>query len=341
MNEPYNSFAGFLKKKFPGEKVLKIPLHAGLTCPNRDGSISWAGCIFCDPYAAGPLRGADRPIEQQIETYIAAHPGKKYIAYFQSHSNTHGPISELRRKYEIVFNYERVIGLSIGTRPDCVPDPVLSLLVELNQRPYLTVELGLQSIHETSLTFLNRNHTYPQFLDTFRKLQDLKISTVVHLIIGIPGETREHMLATIEEMNRLRPQGVKFHLLHVLKNTVLHRRYLEAPFPLLERDDYAGLIAFLLDRLHPDIVIHRLTGEREKEIFVAPEWALNKQAVLNAIRQKMVAMNAFQGRNWRGEPRPAQGDRPLNRQYEAPLFKGDGAPDRHDPFFVDKKNQMV
>ncbi len=297
MNDLYNSFADFLKKKFPGEKILKIPLNAGFSCPNRDGSLAREGCIFCDPYAAGPVRTGDWPIKRQIETYMASHSGKKYIAYFQSHSNTYGSIPEMQRKFEMVFNYEDIVGLSIGTRPDIVPDAVLVLLEQLNRRLYLTVELGLQSIHASSLSFLNRNHTYGKFLETFQKLQALKISTVVHLIIGIPGETREHMLASIEEMNRLRPQGIKFHLLHVLKDTALHRRYLEAPFPLLSQDEYAGLIAFLLDRLHRDIVIHRLTAEREREIFIAPEWALNKQAVLNSIRQKMAAMGAFQGRN--------------------------------------------
>ena len=298
MNDLYNSLTAFLTKKFPGQKILKIPLHAGFDCPNRDGSIAAEGCVFCDPYAAGPIRKADWSIERQIETYMMAHPGRRYIVYFQSHSNTYGPISELRRKFEIVFNYENVVGVFIGTRPDLVPEPVLSLLAELNRRLYVTVELGLQSIHAISLSYLNRNHTYAQFLDTFQNLQALKISTVVHLIIGIPGETREHMLATIEEMNRLQPQGIKFHLLHVLKDTVLYRRYLESPFPLLSQDEYAELIASLLDRLHPDIVIHRLTAEREREIFFAPEWALNKQAVLNSIRQKMIKTGAFQGRNY-------------------------------------------
>ena len=251
-------------------------------------------------------------IEQQIEKYIAVHPGKKYIAYFQSHSNTYGPISELRRKFEMVFKYENIVGLFIGTRPDTISDPAFLLLKELNRRMYLTVELGLQSIHAPSLLLLNRNHTYQQFLDTFQKLQALKIDTVIHLIIGIPGETREHMLATIEEMNRLKPKGIKFHLLHVLKDTALYRQYLKTPFSLLSQDEYADLIVFLLEYLDPDIVIHRLTAEREREIFFAPEWALNKQAVLNSIKLKMKKANTFQG-----------------RRYVPPLN------------FVDKKNEIV
>ncbi len=218
--------------------------------------------------------------------------------YFQSHSNTYDSISELKRKYHIVFSYKNIVGLSIGTRPDIISSPVLSLLEEFNRRLYVTVELGLQSIHESSLLLLNRNHSYLQFLETFQKLRSAKIDTVVHLIIGIPGESRENMLATIEEMNRLKPQGIKFHLLHILKDTALHRHYLQTPFHLLSQDEYTELIVFLLDHLDPEIVIHRLTAEREKEIFIAPEWALNKQAVLDSIRLKMKQTAAFQGRHF-------------------------------------------
>lgn len=296
MNELFNSFNDFLKIKFPGQKLLKIPIAAGFSCPNRDGLFSQEGCIFCDPFAAGPVRTAHLPIEQQIERYIAVHPGRKYIAYFQAQSNTYGPISELRQKYETVFNYEEIVGLFIGTRPDMIPQPVLALLQELSGRLYLTVELGLQSIHAPSLSFLKRNHTYGQFLATFQELQAKKIATVVHLIVGIPGESRDHMLATIEEMNRLKPSGVKFHLLHVLKDTALYRQHLVKPFSLLSQDEYVELIVFLLERLDPDIVIHRLTAEREREIFFAPEWALKKQKVLNAIRSRMQKTGTRQGR---------------------------------------------
>ena len=158
--------------------------------------------------------------------------------------------------------------------------------------------MGLQSIHASSLLLLKRNHSYQQFLDTFQKLQALKIDTVIHLIIGIPGETREQMLATIKEMNRLKPKGIKFHLLHVLKNTALYRQFLKTPFALLSQDEYGDIIVFLLEHLDPDIVIHRLTAEREREIFYAPEWALNKQAVLNSIKLKMKKADTFQGHRY-------------------------------------------
>jgi len=298
MNESFYALAGFLKKKFPGEKILKIPVNAGMACPNRDGSIGNEGCIFCDAYAAGPIRTAGWSIEAQIERYIKAHPGRKYIVYFQSHSNTYAPIPVLREKFELVFKYENVVGLFVGTRPDAISDPVLSLLDELQRRLYLAVELGLQSIHASSLLLLKRNHTYAQFLETFQKLQSRKIDTVIHLIVGIPGETRSDMLATIEEMNRLHPQGIKFHLLHILKDTALYRQYRESPFPLLSQDEYVERMVDLLDHLDPGIVIHRLTAAREREIFFAPGWALNKQAVLEAIRRRMKQTGAFQGRHF-------------------------------------------
>jgi radical SAM protein (TIGR01212 family) len=300
MNEPYFSFAAFLRNRFPGQKVVKIPLHGGFACPNKDGALDTKGCVFCDDYASGPIHFSDWPIERQIQHRMAAHPGKKFIAYFQSHCNTYGPVRQLRAAYEKIFKFGDIVGLAIGTRPDTLPEPVLLLLQELNRRTFLTVELGLQSIHEKSLTYLNRNHTFAQFLDAFHRLQSRNIATVAHLIVGIPGESRSDMLATIEAMNRLKPQGIKFHLLHILKNTTLHQRCLATPFPLLSREEYADLIVLLLDHLDPGIVIHRLSAEREKELFIAPQWALNKQAVLNAIRQRLRETGAYQGRRFSG-----------------------------------------
>jgi radical SAM protein (TIGR01212 family) len=322
MDEPFHSFSEFLQSKFPGCKVLKIPINAGLSCPNRDGTLSAAGCIFCDRYAAGPIRTASWPIDRQIESYMQHHPGVKYIAYFQSHCNTYGPVPELRRKYEIALRYRDIVGLSIGTRPDAIPEPVFSLLEEMSRRIYLSVELGLQSIHEESLLLLNRNHSYPQFLQAFHELKRRGIDVVVHLIIGIPGETRPHMLATIAAMNRLKPAGVKLHLLHVLKDTELHSRYVRAPFPLLDQDEYTDIIVDLLEHLDPQIVIHRLLADREKDIFVAPLWALNKAAVLNSIRAKMRARGSRQGSGLRqddplaGKPWTAKRALPLTKKIK-------------------------
>lgn len=296
-NEPYYSFNTFLKRKF-GQRVWKIPVNAGFSCPNKDGTVSKQGCIFCDAYGSGPIQSMKMglSIPQQIDRFIQGRSGMKYIAYYQAHSNTCAPVDILREHYQHIFNYKEIAGLFIGTRPDSIADDVYPLLEELNKKTYLTVELGLQSVHPKSLEFLTRNHSYQQFLDTFQKLKSRGIDVVVHLIIGIPGETRRDMLESVLEMNRLKPAGVKFHLLHVLKNTPLFELYRENPFSLLEQDEYVDLMVSMLEQLDPSIVVHRLTGERDKEIYHAPLWALNKHSTINAIREKMRLQKTFQGR---------------------------------------------
>ncbi|MCK4766733.1 MAG: TIGR01212 family radical SAM protein [Candidatus Aminicenantes bacterium] len=284
-----------MRKKFGG-KVRKIPVNAGFACPNKEDRAVGGGCIFCDSYGSGPIKSYDLSIPEQIENFLAGRRGEKYIAYYQAHSNTYAPVSELRRKYELVFNYKEIVGLFIGTRPDAIAEEAYPLLEQLNKRIYLSVELGLQTIHPAGLRYLHRNHTYEQFLDTFHKLKERGIDVVVHLIIGIPGETKEQMLETVKEMNRIKPAGIKFHLLHVLKGTLLLEAYKKKEFKLLEKEEYIELIIFLLEHLDPGIVIHRLTGERDREIFYAPAWALNKVEAINAIRSKMKERSTFQGR---------------------------------------------
>ncbi len=295
MNDPYYSFSTFLKKKFCCRKVRKIPINAGMNCPNKDGQKSSVGCIFCDAYGSGPIKTFNHTISQQIETFIKRHPGDKFIAYYQAHSNTYAPLAELRQKYELVFNYPEIVALFVGTRPDSISNDAFQLLHEFSQRIYLSVELGLQSIHPKSLEFLNRNHTYEEFLRTYSELKTRNIDVVVHLIVGIPGESREDMLATIQEMNRLKPAGIKFHLLHILKDTPLYDLYKQAPFPLLAKDEYVDLMVMLLEHLDSEIVIHRLTGERDRDIFFAPAWALNKLAVIESIKKKLTSTQSYQG----------------------------------------------
>jgi radical SAM protein (TIGR01212 family) len=295
MKRLYNSFNSFLKKKFNNRKIRKIPINAGFPCPNKDGGISHDGCIFCDVYGSGPIKVFELPIAEQIKRFIGDRSDFKYIAYYQAHTNTHAPVDELRKKYEIIFDFKEIVGLFIGTRPDSIADEVYPLLDELNKKTFLTVELGLQSSHEKSLRFLNRNHTYSRFLETFEKLKRRNIDVVVHLIVGIPGESRSDMLATVNEMNRIKPAGIKFHLMHVLKHTPLFRMYERGEIRLMEQDEYVETIVDLLEHLDPDIVIHRLTGERDKEIFHAPLWALNKNEVIHAIRSRMKERQSFQG----------------------------------------------
>jgi radical SAM protein (TIGR01212 family) len=295
MIKPYRTFNSFLKNKFNHKKIRKIPINAGFLCPNKDGRKSDLGCVFCDSYGSGPIKSFHLPISEQIEGFINKNPGSSFIAYFQAHTNTYAPVNELKQKYSIALKYPEVIGLFIGTRPDSISDDVYPLLEELNRRIYLSVELGLQSIHPKSITFLNRCHTFQEFLDTFQKLKERNLDTIVHLILGIPGETKEDMHQTIREMNRLKPTGIKFHLMHVLKNTPLYEMYTKGNFKLMEKDEYVDLIIDLLENLDPSIVIHRLTGERDKEIYHAPLWALNKIDVINSIRTKMIRGDLYQG----------------------------------------------
>lgn len=296
MTDLYYTFNKFLRQKFDNRKVRKIPINAGFTCPNKDGTISSKGCVFCDYYGSGPIKTYTLSIEEQIEQFIQGHQGIKYLAYYQAHCNTHASLKTLEQKYDIIFKYQDIVGLSIGTRPDSIADEVYPLLDTLNRRTYLMVELGLQSIHPKSLEFLNRNHSYGQFLDCFQKLKNLGIDVVVHLIVGIPGESKSDMLATVKEMNRLQPAGVKLHLFHVLKNTPLFDMYTQKKFSLLKEEEYIDAIVAMLESLSPEIVIHRLTGERDREIFAAPEWALDKMNTIEAIRRRMMDLGTYQGK---------------------------------------------
>ncbi len=297
MNEPWYSQRAFLSERF-GRRVIKIPLDGGLSCPNKDGGIGRDGCIFCDARGAGPLTGFQLPVREQVSRFAAAHPGYLFISYLQAHANTHAPLDRLRELYQAALDHPDVVGLSIGTRPDAVAEELLPHLAELNRRTWLTVELGLQSVHERSLLFLQRRHTYARFLETFRRLAAIGIGVVVHLIVGIPGESPADMAETVAEMNRIRPRGVKFHPLHVLRGTQLEELFAAGRLPLLGREEYLELMAGLLERLRPDIVVERLTGERERELFVAPDWALDKAGLLRDLRERMLRRGTRQGSRW-------------------------------------------
>ncbi|MDY0296491.1 MAG: TIGR01212 family radical SAM protein [Acidobacteriota bacterium] len=302
MDERWFSLNRFFRQRF-GARIRKIPLNAGFSCPNRDGSLDTRGCIYCDAYGSGPLLPAPEPVESQISTYIRRHPQAQFMAYFQAFSNTYAPPGVLRDRYGRALRFPAVRGIFIGTRPDCINAEVIDVLNELSRRTYVCVELGLQSIHDRSLKFLNRHHDYAQFLQAYDRLQARGLDVVVHLILGIPGETQDMMRATIQEMNRLKPRGIKLHMLHVLRNTQLESMYRRGGITLFCREDYVRLVADLLEELDPDIVIHRLTGERNRELFVAPDWALQKAETLNRIQREMIRRDTWQGKN-RGAPRP-------------------------------------
>lgn len=294
----YYSFNSYLKQTF-GEKVYKISLNGGFTCPNRDGTLGTRGCIFCSEGGSGDFApDAVLPIGEQIEEGIRMIRQKtdasKYIAYFQAFTNTYAPYEKLHSLFYDAILRKEIVGLAVGTRPDCLPPDVLKLLDELNQIKPVFVELGLQTIHEKTAQFIRRGYPLSCFEQAVKALHDLGINVVVHLILGLPGETEEMMLESVRYLNQLPVNGVKFSLLHVLKHTDLGMLYEENPFPVYDLDDYVDLVIRCMEELREDIVIHRLTGDGPKDLLIAPRWTLNKRKVLNEISRRMKETNSRQ-----------------------------------------------
>ena len=298
----YYSFNSYLKQTF-GEKVYKISLNGGFTCPNRDGTLGTRGCIFCSEGGSGDFApDAALPIGEQIEEGFRMIRQKtdasKYIAYFQAFTNTYAPYEKLHSLFYDAILRQEIVGLAVGTRPDCLPPDVLELLDELNQIKPVFVELGLQTIHEKTAQFIRRGYPLSCFEQAVKALHDLGINVVVHLILGLPGETEEMMLESVRYLNQLPVNGVKFSLLHVLKHTDLGALYEKHPFPVYELDDYVDFVIRCIEELREDIVIHRLTGDGPKDLLIAPRWTLNKRKVLNEISRRMKETNSRQGKRF-------------------------------------------
>jgi len=302
-NKRYYTLDYFYKQKF-GRKISKISLNAGFTCPNKDGTKGIGGCIYCSRLGSGDFAGnpKDDIVEQfmQIKKVMDAKwPDALYIGYFQANTNTYAKTDILKQKFEPILALPGVVGLAIATRCDALSDECLDYLEELNKRTFLTVELGLQTIHERTSNWIRRGHTLKEFEDAVLKLRERKIDVVVHIINGLPGEDTEMMMDTVRYLNTLDIQGVKIHMLHVLKNTDLADIYLKEPFPLLERDEYIELVCNQLEILRDDIVVHRLTGDPMKEELIAPLWTLKKIDVLNGIDKELARRNSWQGKLYR------------------------------------------
>jgi radical SAM protein (TIGR01212 family) len=295
----YNLFSEHLKELF-GHRIHKISVDAGFSCPNRGGSRNLPGCLFCDPGGSGAV-GIDRgfPVAEQIErgkeVMVRKYKAGQFLAYFQPFSNTFAPVSRLRRLYDEALSVPDVVGLAVGTRPDCLPEEVLDLLAEYHRRTYFWLELGLQSVHDATLGFLRRGHDYEAFLKAFAGARERGLRVCVHVIIGLPGESRQDILATAEEMARLRVDGIKVHLLHVLKGTPLGDLYRKGEIRILDQAEYVELAADFLERLHPDTLVHRLTGDGPRGLLLAPLWSMNKWEVLNAIDQTLERRGTRQG----------------------------------------------
>ena len=296
----YYSLDYYLKQTY-GEKLYKIALDGGMTCPNRDGTLGARGCIFCSAGGSGDFAGDRRTsITEQIETgkaqSIRKHNGSSYIAYFQAYTNTYAPVSYLRSVFTEAINHPDIRILSIATRPDCLNDDVLALLAELNKKKPVWVELGLQTIHEETAQFIRRGYKLPVFEDALRKLRKIGITVIVHTILCLPGESREMMLDTIRYLNTQDIQGIKLQLLHILKHTDLADYYEKHPFHLPSREEYYELLGMCICNLRPDIVIHRLTGDGPRKLLVAPLWTGNKRQVLNGMQRYFKEQNIWQGK---------------------------------------------
>ncbi len=292
----FNTIAVHLKKQF-GCRIIKLSLDAGFTCPNRDGSKGFGGCFFCAEDGSGHYAST---IPEQIQLLSSKWPTGKYIAYFQSHTNTYAPVNELRTLYEEALSYPNIIGLSIATRPDCLPEEVLDLLEELNQKTYLWVELGLQTIHDSTRDELNCGYSLKDFEAAMRELKKRKIKAIVHLILGLPGETKEDMSASVNYIAQMRPFGLKLHLLHVIKNTRLTDFYPDR-LNIFEQEEYIQFITDSLERLPQEITIHRITGDAPLKELIAPTWSSNKHAVLNGVQKEFKRRNSFQGKYFKEE----------------------------------------
>ena len=296
----YNSFSRVLKNTFH-TRVHKVSLRMDFTCPNRDGSVAIGGCTYCNnaghtPRGFSPGMLVKEQLEQGTEAVRRRHRAEKFIAYFQSYTNTYGSVSKLEKLYREALDFPGVVGLAIATRPDCVPDDVLNLVADLARHTYLWLELGLESMHDKTLQWVNRGHGLREFLDAVERGKARGLRLCIHLILGFPTETRDEILQTPALLNRAGIDGVKLHNLHVIKSTVLERIYLSGAFELLTREAYVALAADFLERLAPEIVIHRLTGETYRDLTVAPDWSINKIDVLNAIQEELERRNSWQGR---------------------------------------------
>lgn len=298
-NKRYHTLDYFYKTIF-NSKVFKISLNAGFSCPNIDGTVGTGGCIYCSKSGSGEFGGNVKDsIEKQFNTIKEMMHHKwsngKYIAYFQARTNTYAPVQKLKEIYEPVLKFDNVIGINIATRPDSITDECLDYLSDLNKRTYLTIELGLQTINEKTSKLINRCHTLECFEEMVNKLRERNINVVVHIINGLPGETKEDMLNTVKYLNKLDIQGIKIHMLSIIKETPLESLYKKEHFHVLTKEEYIDIVVDQLELLRPEIVIHRITGDPDPKELIEPTWLIKKFTVLNDIDKEMVKRDTYQG----------------------------------------------
>jgi len=299
-NKRYHTLDYFYKNKF-NCKVFKVSLNANFSCPNIDGTVGYGGCIYCSKSGSGEFAGnkKDNIVKQFYdikEMMLKKWPKAKYIGYFQARTNTYAPVEKLKELYETILEQENVIGLNIATRPDSISDECLNYLSDLNKKTYLTIELGLQTTNEKTSRLINRCHSLQCFEDMVKKLREKNINVVVHIINGLPYETKEDMLKTVKYLNKLDIQGIKIHMLSIIKDTPLEKMYQNEKFHMLTKEEYIDIVVDQLELLRPEIVIHRITGDPKIDDLIEPKWLTKKFCVLNDIDKEMVKRDTYQGK---------------------------------------------
>lgn len=297
--ERYRSLGNFLKEKF-GTKVYKVSLHGGFSCPNRDGTKGTGGCIYCNPESNRPFIAEGKTIKDQLAEgigyVIKRHRAAKFISYFQHFSNTYGDIKSLEKMYRDAIDHKDVVGLAVSTRPDCLTDETLKLLQKLNNETFLWVELGLQSANDNTLKYLNRFHTVRDFSEAISKLNNAGVMTCAHIILGIPNENHNDMMATVDYLNKHNVGGVKIHNLHILKDTQLAKMYEMDEVKTLSQNEYATYVVDALERFNPAMLIHRFNSHSPRDLTIAPDWSVNKLGTLNAVHDELERRNTWQGK---------------------------------------------
>lgn len=298
-NKRYHTYNYYLKNKYHN-KIAKVSLNGHFTCPNRDGTCGIGGCIFCSSSGSGDFAGkVTDDLFQQFESVSSVMKNKwknaKFIAYFQANTNTYGTIDKLKNTFEPFIGYKDVVGIAIATRPDCLSDEIVEYLYELSLKTDLYIELGLQTIHDSTANFINRGHSYQTFVDGLNKLRKRNLDVCVHIINGLPYENRKMMIETAKQLGKLDIQAIKIHNLFILKNTKLHELYLKEHFPILSRDEYIDLVVEQLRYIPSHVVIERLTGDAPLKDLVEPKWSIKKVTILNDIDKQMKQKDIYQG----------------------------------------------
>jgi radical SAM protein (TIGR01212 family) len=296
----YYAFSRFLRERF-GTRVFRVTVDGGFTCPNVDGTVAVGGCVYCDNRSFSPNRRQPRvPVREQVRRGVALlerrYGADRFLAYFQAATNTYAPVDRLRRLYDEALDHPQIVGLAVGTRPDCVPDSVLDLLQGYARDRYVCLELGLQSVHDRSLDWMNRGHHFDAFVDAVGRCHGRGLDLCAHVILGLPGETHADMLATADALAGLPVNAVKIHNLHVVKGTPLERMYRDGSVRMLERAEYVEVVCDFLERLPLELVIQRLSGDAPPDYLVAPAWCLDKPALLAAIHAELARRDSWQGK---------------------------------------------